>query len=64
MCEAVCPVKGEAAIVVYPTGEIREREGSYKEILNRERIFLEPKEDRLELPEKTGGYGTRNEDVS
>jgi hypothetical protein len=52
MCEAVCPVSGEAAILVYPAGEIREKEGSYKEILNRERIFLEPKEDLLELPEE------------
>ena len=52
MCEAVCPVSGEAAILVYPTGEIRLKEGSYKEILNRERIFLEPKKDLLELPEK------------
>jgi hypothetical protein len=52
MCEAVCPVIGEAAILVYPAGEIRQKEGSYKEILNRERIFLEPKKDLLELPEK------------
>jgi MauM/NapG family ferredoxin protein len=55
MCEAVCPVNGEAAIVVYPTGEIRQKEGSYKEILNRERIFLEPKKDLLELPARTDG---------
>jgi MauM/NapG family ferredoxin protein len=55
MCEAVCPVNGEAAIVVYPMGEIRQKEGSYKEILNRERIFLEPKKDLLELPERTDG---------
>ena len=61
MCEAVCPVNGEAAIVVYPTGEIREKEGSYKEILNRERIFLEPKKDRLELPERTDGSAVRDE---
>jgi len=52
MCEAVCPVSGEAAILVYPTGEIRQKEGSYKEILNRERIYLEPKKDLLELPDK------------
>lgn len=49
MCEAVCPVNGEAAIVVHSDGEIRQREGSYKEILNRERIFLTPKKDILEL---------------
>jgi MauM/NapG family ferredoxin protein len=53
MCEAVCPVIGEAAIVVIPSGEIRLREGSYTEALHRERIFLEPKKDRLELPERT-----------
>jgi MauM/NapG family ferredoxin protein len=63
MCEAVCPVNGEAAIVVYPTGEIRQREGSYKEALNRERIFLEPKKDQLELPERTDGSVMRKEDA-
>jgi MauM/NapG family ferredoxin protein len=62
MCEAVCPVSGEAAIVVYPSGEIREKEGSYKEILNRERIFLEPKKDLLQLPERTGGSVMQDED--
>jgi MauM/NapG family ferredoxin protein len=61
MCEAVCPVTGEAAIVVYPTGEIRLREGSYKQVLNRERIFLEPKEDRLELPEPERTDGAREQ---
>jgi MauM/NapG family ferredoxin protein len=50
MCEAVCPIAGEAAILVIPSGEIRLRDGSYKEVLNRERIFLEPKKDLLELP--------------
>ena len=50
MCEAVCPVNGEAAIVVYPLDELRLKEGSYKEILHRRRIFLEPKEDRFVLP--------------
>jgi len=62
MCEAVCPVNGEAAIVVYPTGEIREKEGSYKEILNRERIFLEPKKDLLELPAGTQSSSIQQED--
>ena len=61
MCEAVCPVNGEAAISVYPEGEIRLRQGSYKEILNRQRIFLEPKKDRLELPERTEGSVSQNE---
>jgi hypothetical protein len=63
MCEAVCPIAGEAAILVIPSGEIRLRDGSYKEALNRQRIFLEPKKDRLELPpvvDKAGGQ----EDVS
>ena len=64
MCEAVCPVNGEAAIVVYPTGEIRQKEGSYKEILNRERIFLEPKKDCLELPERTDGSMIQDEDMA
>jgi len=45
MCEEVCPVEGKAAIVVYPHGEVRLKEGSYKEALNRQRIFLVPKED-------------------
>lgn len=54
MCEAVCPVNGEAAIVVYPTDEIRLKEGSYREILERRRIFLKPKKDRFELPGEQG----------
>jgi ferredoxin len=62
MCESVCPVVGEAAIVVVPAGEIRLREGSYKEALHRERIFLEPKEDLLELPESTDSAEMRDED--
>lgn len=63
MCEAVCPVSGESAILVYPTGEIRQKEGSYKEILNRERIFLEPKQDLLELPEKEDVTAIRKGEV-
>jgi len=46
MCEEVCPVEGEAAIVVYPQGELRMRDGSYKEALNMQRIFLVPKKDK------------------
>jgi hypothetical protein len=61
MCEAVCPVKGEAAIIVYPMGEIRLKEGSYEEALHRERIFLEPKKDLLELPERTDACATQDE---
>jgi hypothetical protein len=61
MCEAVCPLSGEAAIIVFPMGEIRQREGSYKEILNRERIFLEPKRDVLELPEAQDASGMTDE---
>ncbi len=63
MCEAVCPVNGEAAISVYPEGEIRLKEGSYKEALNRQRIFLEPKQDRLELPERTKGSSSQDEEA-
>jgi MauM/NapG family ferredoxin protein len=62
ICEAVCPVHGEAAIVVYPMGEIRQREGSYQEALHRERIFLEPKRDRLELPERIDLPAPKDED--
>ncbi len=61
MCEAVCPVIGEAAIIVVPSGEIRQKEGSYREALHRERIFLEPKVDVLELPESTAPLTSQEE---
>lgn len=47
MCEHVCPVEGEAAIVVYRDGEVRLREGSYVEALRHRRITLQPQQDRL-----------------
>jgi MauM/NapG family ferredoxin protein len=47
MCEHVCPVEGEAAIVVYRDGEVRIREGSYVEVLRQRRITLQPQQDRL-----------------
>ena len=50
MCESVCPVTGEAAIQVYPHGEVRLREGSYEEALHRQRIFLKPKTDLYGAP--------------
>ncbi len=45
MCEAVCPMEGEAAIVVFPHGEVRLKEGSYKDVLTRQRIILTPRKD-------------------
>jgi len=45
MCEAACPVEGEAAIVVFPDGEVRLKEGSYQDELTRQRIILTPKAD-------------------
>ncbi len=53
MCEAVCPVEGDSAIVVYPQGEVRLKEGSYQEVLNRQRIFLVPRKDIPGLPPGT-----------
>jgi len=50
MCESVCPVQGEAAILVYPDGELRLKQGSYEEVLNRRRIYLKPKKDVLGPP--------------
>ncbi len=57
MCEAACPVEGEAAILVYPIGEVRMREGSYREVLRRRRIDLVPKKDRLEDRPRGSGEG-------
>ena len=48
ICESVCPVEGEAAIMVHQDGEVRIREGSYKEILRERRIVLTPRTDSLE----------------
>jgi MauM/NapG family ferredoxin protein len=47
MCEAVCPVEGEAAVVVFPAGEVRLKSGSYQEALAERRIHLEPRRDRF-----------------
>ena len=48
MCEFVCPVDGDAAIVVYPTGEVRLKAGSYRKVLEESRIFLKPRTDSLD----------------
>ena len=57
ICETVCPVEGEAAIIVYPDGELRLKEGSYKKALNEKRIFLKPKQDLLEPSPLATEYG-------
>ena len=45
MCEQVCPVQGEAAVVVHVHGELRLKTGSYREALNQQRVFLVPERD-------------------
>lgn len=47
LCESVCPVEGEAAILVYPAGELRMETGSYREVLQERRIFLKSRTDSL-----------------
>jgi polyferredoxin len=51
ICEQVCPVIGEAAIVVGPMGEIRLREGSYMEEAKRLQLELKLQEERDEFEE-------------
>lgn len=53
MCEAVCPVEGEAAVIVFPTGEVRLKSGSYREALSQRRIQLQPRQD-LFGPDRVG----------
>jgi len=53
-CETVCPVLGESAIRLSPAGEIRLRQGSYKEEAESRGIDLSSQdelENREELPE-------------
>jgi formate hydrogenlyase subunit 6/NADH:ubiquinone oxidoreductase subunit I len=50
ICEAICPVEGEAAIAVFPEGEVRLQNGSTRDVLKRQRILLVPKQDRPGLP--------------
>jgi ferredoxin len=58
ICEKVCPIAGESAIVVSSQGEIRLRRGSYREEARRRTLKFQPKalKDTLEeepaVPEK------------
>jgi hypothetical protein len=47
MCECVCPVQGESAIIVHQDGEVRLAHGSYREVLRERKILLRPKSDIL-----------------
>jgi ferredoxin-type protein NapF len=50
-CEAGCPVLGESAIKVDPSGEIRLRQGSYKEEAQSRGIDLSAKDELENTPE-------------
>ena len=47
ICECVCPVQGEAAIIVHQDGEVRLAHGSYREALREREILFRPKSDIL-----------------
>jgi MauM/NapG family ferredoxin protein len=56
-CEAKCPVKGASAIEVYPEGEIRLAEGSYREAAKKLQLEFkeDPGTDKFLFEEKSGG---------
>lgn len=41
-CEQKCPIHGEAAIIIVPMGEIRLKEGSYKEEARKRQLEFKP----------------------
>jgi len=44
LCQEACPVEGKSAIVVYPLGEIRLKEGSYLEAAGENNLSLKKNE--------------------